>query len=294
MQKHFLRFTCLAFIALGCGCTSDSPSNTPAPSFTPETSEQIDLAHHFESVEGPGTFLLYDASSKHQRIYNAERAQQRFLPASTFKIPNSLFALELGVATDSAFAITRDTVLAPAQEWWPAMWNQRRHTLHTAFQNSVFWYYQEIARRIGERRMQGFVDYIGYGNQNIGGGIDQFWLNGDLRISPEEQLAFLVRMYNNELGFSERSTAIVKDIMVMEETEAYRLSGKTGTGELTQTRELGWLIGFVEIGQATHFYVLNMEGERVWEEWPPQKRIDLVKAILREQNVLPPLAETTS
>lgn len=277
----------LAILAFLSSCTPESPPDTEIPAFAPASVETLDLAHHFESVEGPGTFLLFDAQSDHQHIYNTERAQQRFLPASTFKIPNSLFALELGVVTDSSFAITRDTALAPAEPWWPSVWKQKRHSLHTAFQNSVYWYYQEVARRIGEQRMQGFMDHLAYGNQNIGGGIDQFWLYGDLRISPAEQLAFLVNFYNNNLGFSERTTSIVKDIMVMEETATYRLSGKTGTSELTATRELGWLIGFVEISDVVHFYVLNMEGERVWEEWPPQKRIAFVKTILRELDVLP-------
>ena len=35
-----------------------------------------------------------------------------------------------------------------------------------------------------QERMQKYVDLFEYGNRNIGGGIDQFWLTGDLRIDP--------------------------------------------------------------------------------------------------------------
>ena len=44
---------------------------------------------------------------------------------------------------------------------------------------SAFPVYQEIARRIGEERMQKYVDLFDYGNRNIGGGIDQFWVTGE-------------------------------------------------------------------------------------------------------------------
>jgi beta-lactamase class D len=76
--------------------------------------------------------------------------------------------------------------------------------------------------------------------------------------------------------------------MMLEETPAYRLSGKTGTAEITDTREMAWLVGFVEQGEAVSFYALNMEGETVWEEWPPQQRADLVKRLLQAITVLPP------
>jgi len=113
--------------------------------------------------------------------------------------------------------------------------------------------------------MQNYVDQFDYGNRDLGGGIDQFWLYGDLKISPNEQVKFLERMYSEELGVSEESTQVVKDILVLEEMHSYRLSGKTGTADVTSTRELAWLVGFVERDNDVWFYALNMEGEQVWE-----------------------------
>ena len=118
--------------------------------------------------------------------------------------------------------------------------------------------------------------------------IDQFWLYGDLKISPNEQVKFLERMYNEELGVSEESTQVVRDILVLEEMHGYRLSGKTGTADVTSTRELAWLVGFVERDSDVWFYALNMEGEQVWEQWgSSSKRIALVRSMLQKLGVLP-------
>src|SRR5690606_26270393 len=134
--------------------------------------------------------------------------QTRFLPASTFKIPNSLIALETGIASGADFALAWDSTAVPPQPWWPDAWRQPEQTLRSAFQHSVVWYYQELARRIGEERMATYVAQFDYGNHDIGGGIDQFWLDGALRISPMEQVAFLQRFYQGDLGISDSTTAI--------------------------------------------------------------------------------------
>ena len=183
------------------------------------------------------------------------------------------------------FTLKRDTVRAPAGPYWPRSW-RRDHTLRTAFQNSVYWYYQEVARRVGNDQVQAYVDRFEYGNRNLSPKVDTFWLHGDLRISPIEQIRFVQRFNEGKLSVSQRSTEIVKDIMVLERGEEYILRGKTGTAEVTPTRELGWLAGYLERGDDTFYYVLNMEGERVWEESPPQKRKNLVLKILRTLGIL--------
>jgi beta-lactamase class D len=239
--------------------------------------EQVDLSSFF--VGSDGTFVVLEPRVALRWVYNSERASRPFIPASTFKIPNSLIALETGVADGPDFAMVWDSEASPAASWWPRSWRSDQ-VLRTAFQNSVYWYYQELARRIGEDRMREYLRRFGYGNENMGGGLDQFWLHGDLRISAEGQVDFLRRFYSGELGLSARTAEIVRKIMVLRETAACRLSGKTGTANVTPTRELGWLVGFVECGDNVAFYALNLEGERVWEDWPPQKRTDLVLRLL--------------
>ena len=282
------RYSCsvyLVFVLLlsACAPPEEHPTNPPPAADTAFT--EVNLDSFFVDIEG--TFVVRNAQTGETSIYNPERARTRFLPASTFKIPNSLIALETGVASGPDFALPWDSTTVPPQAWWPESWQQPEQTLRSAFQNSVVWYYQELARRIGEERMAAYVAQFDYGNEDISGGIDQFWLNGDLRISPMEQVTFLQRFYNGNLGVSDSTTAIVKNIMLLEETPAYRLAGKTGTAELTETRELAWLVGFVERGEHVHLYALNIEGETVWEEWPPQQRTNLVRQILQALAVLP-------
>ncbi|MBS13835.1 MAG: hypothetical protein CME19_19850 [Gemmatimonadetes bacterium] len=178
-------------------------------------------------------------------VHNLDWAQTRFIPASTYKIPNTIIALETGVADSAGFAIAWDSTKAVPGRYWPRSW-KRDQTLTTAFRNSVSWYYQEIARGVGRRRIQQHVNCWGYGKRNLEPAVGTFWLYGDLRISPLEQVDFIQRYRNGRLDISERTTTIMQEIMVMERTETYLLLGKTSTGEVTPTRELGWLVGYVE------------------------------------------------
>jgi beta-lactamase class D len=232
-----------------------------------------------------GAFVLHDPQTGRTVRHNPERSRTRFLPASTFKIPHSLIALETGVAPGPEFTLAWDSTRVPRQAWWPAAWS-RSNDLHSAFQNSVVWYYQELARRIGPERMQAHLVRFQYGNQNIGGGIDQFWLQGGLRISPDEQIDFLRRFYTGQLGVSQRSTEIVKKIMVLEETPEYRLSGKTGTAPIGGGTEIAWLVGYVERQGRVYYYALNLQG-RGEEVWDRARRVAVTKEILRELGVLP-------
>lgn len=264
---------CLSFFCL---------SLTAQQQDRPEISA-INLDPFFTGMEG--TFVIHDVQKGITQVYNPARAEKRFIPASTYKIANSLIALETGVVSDTEFALPLDTATVQPMDWWPESWHKEQ-TLKTAFQNSVYWYYQELARRIGEDRMKEYLRRLDYGNQNMGGGLDTFWLVGDLRISPFEQIDFLRRLYAGNLDVSERSMQIVKEMMVLEEKPTYRLSGKTGTAEITATKELGWLVGYLEKGKRVYVYALNMEGERVWEDWPPSKRKELVGKILEELDIM--------
>lgn len=272
--------TMTAGALLLAGCTSHAP---PEGVF-----RQVELGHHFAgNAPVEATFVLVNGGTGDTLIFNSHRAAQRFLPASTFKIANTLIALETGVATGIDFTIAYDSLRDHRNGFWSAGWS-RDHNLESAFRNSVYWYYQEIARRVGEARMREYLRRFDYGNQDIGGGLDRFWLHGDLRISALEQVGFLQRLHAGDLGVSKRSTDLLKDIMVLEHTDAYTLRGKTGTADVTATRELGWLVGSLERGSEVWYYALNMEGEEVWERWGnPTARRDLVLAILRELGVVP-------
>lgn len=276
----------LLLAQLTAACTLSDKAEEPEASLPLE--KDVDLADFFPGIDhNDATFVVYRPLSGQIIRHNAVRAQQRFIPASTYKIPNSLIALETEVAKGAEHMIPWDSAVKPAKGFWSPEWS-RNHTLRSAMRLSVYWYYQTLAREIGAERMQEYLDQFDYGNRDMGGDIDQFWLHGDLRISPNEQVRFLERMYNGKLGLSTRSTRIVKEILVLEESPGYRLSGKTGTADVTATRELAWLVGFVEREGNVWFYALNMEGEQVWEQWgSSSKRIALVRSLLQELEILP-------
>lgn len=249
---HFFATFILALLLL-TGCAGTSNALIPSPTLTPATpsEDKPELEKYFQDFTG--AFVLYDLNNGRSIRYHPERCSERFLPASTFKILNSLIGLETGVIPDENYTIKWD-----GTHYENSAWNQD-HTLKTAFQNSVVWYYQELARRVGREKMQYYVGAAGYGNQDISGRIDSFWLDGALRISANEQVELLRRLYEDALPFSQRSMKIVKEIMVLENTDTYRLSGKTGSGKVSAIY-IGWFVGYVEEKGNVYFFATNIEG----------------------------------
>lgn len=156
-------------------------------------------------------------------------------------------------------------------------WN-RDHDLRSAFKVSAVWFYQELARRIGRERMQRHIDAVGYGNKDLDGGIDMFWLTGDLRITPKEQIDFLVRLHRNDLPFSQRTLDIVKDIMIFENAGEHVLRGKTG-----QAGKVGWFVGYIERDGNVYFFANSMDILRPEDR---EARIQITRNILRDLDLI--------
>ena len=217
----------------------------PAVAQAPRVEMQPDLGEAFAEAGTGGTFAALDVAGGRIVVSDRERAEKGFLPASTFKIPNSLIALETGVAVDA------DSTMFPWDRKVRGFdaWN-KDHTLRTAFQASAIPVYQDIARQIGPERMRDYVDKFDYGNRDIGGAIDMFWLDGKLRISAFQQIGFLHKLYRGGLPVSERSQEIVRDIMYLEQSEFGTLRGKTGAVGITTApgskATMGWLVGWLE------------------------------------------------
>ena len=280
----------IAAFCAGLTITAGCQPNPP-PSAEPGTSgsgidstweEPADLDRFFGDISG--TFVLLDPQSNRRIVHDAERATSRYLPASTFKIPNSLIALETGVANGPDFGLAWDSIAAPRRGWWPEIW-ARDHTLKTALPNSVVWFYQELARRIGPEPMLSYLKKFDYGNAEVSGGIDEFWLTGGLRISAEEQVDFMRRFYDGKLAVSDRSTRIVKDLLIIEETPDYRLSGKTGWAALGDPAEpgIGWLVGYIERADDVFFFATNIDIE---SDADAAARLTITRAILRELDLM--------
>jgi beta-lactamase class D len=270
-----------------CFIATPALAAAPAPMDIGSAEAQTLVAGLLDGFDG--CFVLHDSVDDRFLVHNPERCARPFPPCSTFKIPNSLIALELGVLADADHVIPWDPVQDPKQDWWsgPVLgeW-PRDHDLRSAMKNSVVWYYQEVARRIRAERMQAHLERIGYGNRDISGGIDRFWLGSSLKVSADEQVAFLILMKKRRLGFSERSTAIVESIIERERGDGWVLRAKTGGGPLDSGRRIGWLVGWVERGDRIFTFALNLEGDTFEDVWKP--RVELPGKILRALDIIPP------
>ena len=239
--RHSIWFiSVVILIFLLTGCKGNQPNSQEYP----------ELGKFFR--EANGTFVLFDLNNNTYTRYNPVRSAERFLPASTFKIINSLIGLETGIIPDENYVIKWDGTRYDIPSW------NQDHTLKSAISNSVVWYYQELARRVGQDQMQKNIDAINYGNQDISGSIDTFWLEGGLRISADEQVEMLRRFYNEDLPFSARSINIVKEILVLKKTDAYKLSGKTGSVQRVMPHT-GWFVGYLETNDNVYFFATNYE-----------------------------------
>ncbi|QWG25518.1 class D beta-lactamase [Bradyrhizobium sediminis] len=216
---------------------------------------RADLAKRFVDEGTAGTFVGYKTDDYLIIASDKDRSGEAKLPASTFKIPNSIIALETGVVEDPDKDVFKwDGVTRSIDAW------NMDHTLRTAIAASVVPAYQDIARRIGPERMQKYLDLFEYGNRNIGGGIDQFWLTGDLRIDPVQQIDFIDRLRRGVLPVSKRSQDLVRDILPVTKIGDAVIRAKTGLlGAERGQPSLGWLVGWAEKGSANTVFALNMD-----------------------------------
>lgn len=253
-----MRLPVLALAFLVFGCAEQPPPDPSAPE-APEAplvatdTVRTDWARFFEAEQAVGTIVVYDAATGQTQRTNPDRADERFAPASSFKVYNSLVALETGVVPNV------DTVYAWDGVERGGAWDQD-HSMRLAMRNSTLWLYQELAREIGRDRYDAAFAREPYGNNTLGDSIDTFWLGEPLKISANEQVAYLDQLRQGALAFRPEVQADVRGIMVLEDTDAYTLYGKTGWTwtEDDRSDEIGWLVGWIEHGDGAHVYALNV------------------------------------
>lgn len=229
-----------------------------------------------------GSFLMFDKNANEYTLYNPLECEKRYSPASTFKILNALIGLETGMIHDEHFVIPWDSVPRSNSAW------NRDHDLASAMASSAVWYFQELARRVGMQRMRMNVVKSAYGNMNISGGIDKFWLGSTLAISAREQVTFLRALESGALHFSPRSIEIVKRIITLERTGEYVLHGKTGFATNRNGTAVGWFVGYVEKGENIYSFAFNLtsrnpsrDADRIFA-----KRKSAALSILKDLGVL--------
>ena len=213
------------------------------------------LKKYFDDNKVEGTFAIYNNGQGNFNIYNLARYKDSsFQPASTFKIVNSLIGLQTGKIVNAKMVIPWDGVTRRRAEW-----NQDL-TMEQAFKFSALPYYQEVARRIGKETMQMWLDSLSYGTKKIKGPIDSFWIDNSLKITPDEELGFVKKLYFHQLPFNKTTMETVKRVMVQESNTNYSLAYKTGWGYKENGKALGWIVGWIEENKHPSFFVLNIEG----------------------------------
>jgi beta-lactamase class D len=233
------------------------------------------FASNFQKYDVEGSFLLYDLHSKKYTAYNQTRNKTGFIPASTFKIPNSLIALELGIVKDENTIMKWDGTERSVTAW------NRDMTFGNAIKVSCVPCYQEIARKVGVKGYRELLKKLRFGKMDITAeNIDMFWLRGKSQITPMQQVDFLVRLYENDLKISQRSLDIVKSMLVLEEQGDYVLCGKTGWA-VDGTYNVGWFVGWVEKDGKPYFFATNVDATNPDEAKFIQSRVGITKAILK-------------
>jgi beta-lactamase class D len=232
---------------------------------------------HFDAKGVEGTFVLFEPMEDRYRVLDTARAQRRFLPAATFDIANALVGLEVGSVADEneVFRWDGKPKLFPAWE--------RDHALASGMRESVVGMFQEVARRTGRARMREWLERLEYGNRDLSGGVDLFWLQGGLRVSAMEQVAFLHRLAEGRLPMTQRAQRLVRQALVVEKTRERTLYAKTGT--VPGGREaVAWWVGWIERkGRPRAYFAMNFApGART----ALAERIAIGRGILAEAGVL--------
>lgn len=231
---------------------------------TPIGDHHPEWKKNFDEYQVEGCIGIYDLKKAKFIDYNPDRCVQRFIPASTFEICNSLVALQTKVIPDTGYVTHWDSVTRDVHAW-----NQNQ-TLKTAFVHSADWYFQEISRKIGTEKMQQYLTLTHYGNMQMGSNPDSFWIDGNLRISCDEQIEFLKNFYTYQLSFSKKNIDLVKEIIRFEyhpdqlNNSGFILSGKAGRGKMSdeidgRIKNIGWFVGYVEKDEDVYFFATNVE-----------------------------------
>jgi len=249
----------LVVLALLLGLAS--PAAQARTSAANEIVLRPDLQREFAARGTIGTMVVKQTGLVARTvIVGAPRSRTRYLPSSTFKIPNSLIAIDAGIASGAAqrYPGPNPNYLVDGSPFLSATC-EGDLTLATAFANSCIPIYQRIARRVGVAAYASAVRAMRYGNRRVRGApVDTFWLQGPFAISAVEQVGFLERLRRGELPFSHRAMSEVAGMMVVDDRSGFVLRAKTGY-VFSTTPARGWWVGWVERPGLVSAFALNLD-----------------------------------
>ena len=258
----------LLVLLIACG----SNAAPPAPTIASDAAPPVILDAGFDPTPiadlwPDGCFVMRDpAGMLHEN--DRERCDQARPAFSTFKLANSLIAVDAGVLEGAESAMTWDRKKIPDEKSYFDVW-RKPHTLRSGIAVSAVPYFRNLALQIGEKRMRAGLAKLGYGNQQIGGKLDRFWLaDGALRITAHQQLAFVDALARGKLAVSAKAQEVVRDISTLERAGDAVLHGKTGSGPVEDGKGkwLVWQVGWIEKAGAIVPYAAWLEAGGTFDE----------------------------
>jgi beta-lactamase class D len=272
-------------------CSPKQEQKQEAPATNQEMSHEVtivrederpDLQQLFDSAKVAGAILIFDQQRNIFYSNNFLNCNNGFLPASTFKIPNSIIALETGVVESDSAILKWDGIKRRMPSW------ERDLTLHDAFHVSCVPCYQEIARKIGVERMKKYMKRFQYGKMEFDSTtLDLFWLEGESKITARQQIEFLKNFYYSGIGLSKRTEEIMKRMMVIDSTDGYKLSGKTGWA-IRNNNNLGWFVGYIENQNGIYFFATFLEPKEAFNmDMFAKIRSDITLEAFKKTGILP-------
>ncbi len=248
---------------------------------------QSDLKKFFKEYDVEGSIAIYDMKRDQWTFSDEADAQRETLPASTFKIVNSLIALESGAVKSEKEIIRWDSVPRLVRGQPIKAWNADTD-MESAYRNSTVWFYVELAKRIGKEKYAEYLRRCGYGNGKIFGGEGaDFWNYGEFGVSPIGQIEFLKKVRQGDLPFSKQTLDTVRRMMIAETTDRYTLRGKTGWTS-ANGNDIGWWVGYYETKDNTLFFAT-----RITKKLDAQNdrfgacRKEITQKIFSELNLIP-------
>jgi len=239
--------------------------------------EHSALAPLFARADVEGTLVLESVETGERFVHDQARSARPFIAASTFKILNTLIAVEEGVIAGPDAPIPWDGTRHDIEAW------NRDQTLRSAFQVSCVWCYRGLARRVGADAYRDWLGKVGYGALREPFEVAGFWLDGSLTLSAADQVDFLKQVVRRDLPFSPETYNTLAAVMLTDEAPGARLYAKTGWSTRS-TPSLGWYVGYLERADATWVFALNID-TRDAGDLPLRRR--LVLDALRVKGLLP-------
>jgi beta-lactamase class D len=219
---------------------------------------------------------VYDHRAEVLHLNDSQRCAEPLAPCSTFKIPHALIGLDLGLLSGPGHVKRWD-----GTEHRRTVQN-RDHDLASSIRYSIVWYYQELALEIGPDAMMRYLELFNYGNRDISGGQDIFWLGSTLKISALGQVGFMAALDAEALPASRQAQQQVRAMMRQDDRlpEGFtgELYGKTGSCEMPEG-DHGWFAGFYHRDGQRYSFAVNVKGDDKWGQDARRIALNLMQAL---------------